>query len=220
MVDFEMVRKHVREVDTPAVCDADKKTRVMSEAIRCRSKNPSLCGPAFTVQCRGDLFPVIRALEEAAPGDVVVVDGGGRELALGGEIFARAALARKLAGIIVDGGYRDVSYVNTCDLPVFSRHVTPMAAVANSLGDLQVPVSCGGVVVSPGDVIIADQEGIVVLDPASAIPVLEAAREVKATEAAVINKVNEGATLVDCLNVAEHYDRLAQGSPSTLRFTP
>src|SRR2546430_8099382 len=113
-----------RTVDTTAICDVDKTTRVLDSAIRLRSANSRIDGPAFTVRCRDDFLPVLRAVEAAAPGDVIVVDGGAREIALAGELFARGAVVRGLGGIIVDAGYRDMAYVSTCQLPVYSRYVT------------------------------------------------------------------------------------------------
>lgn len=218
-LDLAVVRGYLERVDTTAICDAAKQTRVLSDALRCRSREPRLCGPAFTVRCRDDFFPVARAVELAAPGSVIVVDGGGGTTALGGELFARAARVRNLAGLVVDGGYRDLGYVASCPLPVYSRQVTPMAGSAKRLGELQVRISCGGVPVSPGDLVIADIEGIVVLDPATAIDVLAAAAEVKATESRAITSLERGGTLLDCLNVTEHTERLEQGEPTTLRFT-
>src|SRR4051812_39584679 len=123
MTDLDTIRRLAAAVDTTAVCDAARDVRVMSAALRCRSANPVLCGPAVTVRCHEDFLGVIQALEQAGPGDVLVVDGGGRETALAGELFARAALGKGLAGIIIDGGYRDLRFVAGCSLPVYSRHV-------------------------------------------------------------------------------------------------
>jgi 4-hydroxy-4-methyl-2-oxoglutarate aldolase len=205
-------------VDTTALCDGDKATRVMAEAIRPRSASTRVCGPAFTVRCAGDFLPVLRAVETAAPGDVIVVDGGAREIAFGGELFARGALARRLGGIIVDGGYRDIGYVSTCPLPVFSRYVTPMAGTVTQLGELQVPVTCGGVEVRPGDLIMADDEGILVLDPDRADSQLDAAEAVKAAELRLIRRLEAGGTLSDGLNLADHVAALRRGEPSSLAF--
>jgi 4-hydroxy-4-methyl-2-oxoglutarate aldolase len=213
------IRELAAKVDTSAICDVAKDTRVMSPLLRCRSRNPMMCGSAVTVRCRDDFFGVVRAIEHATPGQVVVVDGGGRRVALAGELFARAALARGLAGIIVDGGYRDLAFIASCELPVYSRHVTPMAGTAVQLGVLNEPVSCGGVCVRPGDIVIADRDGIVVLDPATATEHLIAAAQVKATEARVVARLDDGGTLRDCLNVDEHTRRLTDGEPSALRFT-
>src|SRR5256714_3616570 len=155
-----------RTVDTTAICAVDKTTRVLDSAIRLRSANPRIAGPAFTVRCRDDFLPVLRAVEAASPGEVIVVDGGAREIALAGELFARGALARRLGGIIIDGGYRDLAYVSGCELPVYSRFVTPLAGTAVKLGELQIPVTCGGGPGNPGDLSLPAAEGAIGPDPA------------------------------------------------------
>lgn len=207
-----------RAVDTTAICDADKSTRVLDSAIRPRSAEPRIFGPAFTVRCRGDFLAVLRAVETAAPGDVLVVDGGGADIAFAGELFARGALVRGLGGIIVDGGYRDIAYVRGCALPVYSRFVTPMAGTTSQLGQLQIPVRCGGVEVAPGDLILADAEGVIVVDPERIAALLDAAAAVKEAEAKLVVLLAAGATLSDGLNVAEHTAALERGEPSALRF--
>ncbi|MEV6494264.1 RraA family protein [Actinoplanes sp. NPDC051633] len=217
--DLATIRRLAAEVDTTALCDAVADLRVMSPALRCRSANPMLCGPALTVRCRDDFFGVIQAIEQSSAGDVLVVDGGGRETALAGELFARVALAKGLAGIIVDGGYRDMRFIAQCRLPVYSRHVTPRAGTTTRLAAPAETVSCGGVPVHPGDIVIADHDGIVVLDPSRAVDQLTAAAEVMTAEARVVERLTAGTSLADCLNVTEHADRLARGEPSKLRFT-
>ncbi|KJK42892.1 dimethylmenaquinone methyltransferase [Lentzea aerocolonigenes] len=217
MPNTDDLQARFRAVDTTAICDADRTTRVMDSGIRARSAANRIFGPAFTVRCREDFLAVLRAVETAEPGAVIVVDGGGRETALGGEMFARAALVRGLGGVVVDGGYRDMAYVSTCELPVYSRFVTPRAGTASQLGELQVPVTCGGVVVSPGDLVLADDEGLVVLDPLRAGEVLDAALAVKNTEHRVIELLDGGKTLSDAFNVTEHVEALHRGEQSVLR---
>ena len=219
MTDLAEIRRLAADVDTTAICDAARDVFVMSPALRCRSAAPLLCGPAVTVRCRDDFLGVIQAIEHAGAGDVLVVDGGGREAALAGEIFARAALAKGLAGIVVDGGYRDMRFVATCALPVYSRHVTPRAGTTVRPATVNETVTCGGVPVNPGDIVIADLDGIVVLDPARAAAQLTAAAGVTAAEAPVIERLDAGASLGECVNVAEHVAALRRGEPSTLRFT-
>jgi 4-hydroxy-4-methyl-2-oxoglutarate aldolase len=218
-VDLVEVRRLAAEVDTTALCDIAGDVRVMSPALRCRSANPVLCGPALPVRCRDDFLGVIQAIEAAGPGDVLVVDGGGRETALAGELFARFALAKELAGIIVDGGYRDMRYVATSRLPVYSRHVSPKAGTATRLATPGGTVSCGGVPVHAGDIVIADHDGVVVLDPGDAVAHLTAAATVMANETRVVERIAAGAGLSDCVNLAAHTERLARGEPSALRFT-
>ncbi|MFB7716360.1 MULTISPECIES: RraA family protein [unclassified Nocardia] len=207
-----------QSVDTTALCDADKSLRVMDSAIRPRSAGIGILGPAFTVRCQDDFFGALRAIEAAAPGDVVIVDGGSSEIALAGELFARGALVRGLGGIIVDGGYRDIGYVRECELPIYSRFITPMSGSTTELGELQVRVTCGGVPVSPGDMVLADQEGIVVVEPAALDGLLAAAAAVKQAESRVIAKLDAGATLSDCLNIAAHTEALENEAESALTF--
>jgi len=206
------------QVDTTAVADAGPDARAMSAAIAPRSASVRLCAPAFTVRTRRDILAVARAVEAAPAGSVLVVDGGGEEVALSGELFARGALARGLAGIVVDGGVRDVGYLRTCPLPVYSRHVLPRAGTSRDPGEFGVPVTCGGVTVQSGDVVLADVEGVLVLDAASALDRVRAAAAVKATEARAVALLSAGGTLSDCLNLTEHVAALAGGEPSALRF--
>jgi 4-hydroxy-4-methyl-2-oxoglutarate aldolase len=206
------------QVDTTAICDADKTTRVLDSGIRLRSANPRIFGPAYTVRCRDDFLGVLRAIEAAEPGDVIVVDGGGTEIALGGELFARGALVRRLGGIVVDAGYRDIGYVEQCALPVYSRYVTPMAGTTGTPGELQTAISCGGVAVHPGDLVLADHEGLIVVEPAKVRGVLEAAAAIKRAEQAVVDRLDNGQTLSDGLNLDEHVAALERGEPSALRF--
>lgn len=204
---------------TTAVCDTDKSLRFMSPAIVHRSAVAMMRGPAFTVRCDGDFFGALHAVETAAPGDVLIVDGGGQEVAFAGELFARVAEARGLAGIVVDGGYRDMAYVRTSRLPVWSRHVVPMAGTTAKPGRMGEPVSCGGVVVNPGDVVIADEDGLVVLDPSTVDATFAKAAEVVAREERVLAAFAEGKDLRDLLNVDEHAAKLAAGETSALRWS-
>ncbi|MBB5867806.1 RraA family protein [Allocatelliglobosispora scoriae] len=205
-----------RAVDTTAICDADKTVRTMSSAIRPRSAQRRICGTAFTVRCRDDFLAVLRAVETAAPGDVIVVDGGGREIALAGELFARGALVRGLGGIVIDGGYRDMAYISGCDLPVYSRFVTPMAGTVSALGDLQTPVTCGGVTVNPGDIVLADEEGLIVVAPDQVDDLLARAAAVKDAEGRLVARLTAGATLSQVTNLDQHVDTLLRGEPSSL----
>ncbi len=210
--------EHFLRVDTTAICDADKATRVMDVAIRARSARAGIFGPAFTVRFRGDFLGVLRAVEAASPGDVIVVDGGEAQIALAGELCARGALVRGLGGIVVDAGYRDMTFVEGCEIPIYSRFVTPLAGTASKLGELQIPVTCGKVSVNPGDMILADGEGIVVVDPQRIQALLELATVIKETEGRLIQRLNAGFTLSDGLNLQEHVDALTRGEPSSLKF--
>jgi 4-hydroxy-4-methyl-2-oxoglutarate aldolase len=154
----------------------------------------------------------------ASPGDVLVVDGGETSLALAGELVTRTAEIRGLGGIVVDGGYRDMTYVASTDFPVFSRHVSPMAADTRQLGELQVAVTCGGVTIRPGDLVVSDREGIVVIDSTVALATLDAAFRVKTIEQDAIAQFDQARQMADLLNFREHSRLLEEGRLSTLHF--
>ena len=218
MVNYSLLNSYLSDVDTTAISDGNKALRVLSSEIKLRSREPRMCGPAYTVRARRDFFAVALAIERARAGSVIVVDGGGEDIAFAGELFARAAKMRHIAGIIIDGGYRDIGYVSSCDLPIYSRFVTPMAGTTRDLGESNVPITCGGVSVSPEDVVIGDREGVVILSPHEAIPLVEGARKVKEAEMRVIKNLQAGNSLSDCLNIAEHAENLEKGEPSSLKF--
>jgi 4-hydroxy-4-methyl-2-oxoglutarate aldolase len=101
---------------------------------------------------------------------------------------------------------------------MYARWVCPAAGTAQRLGATQQAVSCGGVTVAPGDLVIGDRDGIVVVSEAELLALLDRAEEVQRTEAAVLERLEQGESLLDMLNCAEHWDALEQGRPSQLRF--
>lgn len=119
----------------------------------------------------------------------------------------------------MDGGYRDLGYVRGCPLPVYSRWITPFSRSGTERGEYGVPVSCGGVVVAPGDLVVADAEGMIVLDPAQAEAAIDGAHEVKAAEEKVLAKLAAGAMLSDCLGLEEHAAALDAGLSHRLGFS-
>lgn len=134
-----------------------------------------LHGLAVTVRCRpGDNLMVHKALEVAAPGDIVVVDTCGNATnAVFGELMCHTAVARRLGGIVVDGAIRDVAGIGKLGLPAFSRAVCAGSCDKDGPGEVNVPISCGGVVVMPGDVLVGDDDGVAVVPGDSALQVLE-----------------------------------------------
>jgi regulator of RNase E activity RraA len=136
-----------------------------------------LAGPAFTVWTRsGDNHAVHLALAVARPGDVIVVNGGGDESrALIGEIMGARARTRGIAGFVLDGAARDAAGLAAIDMPVFARSITPAGPYKNGPGYLGRTVAVGGVAVAPGDIIVGDDDGVVVIPRAEAAEILVAA---------------------------------------------
>lgn len=133
-------------------------------------QQPRLFGRAVTALCEPpDFGAVLRALSVLQRGDVLVIAAGGdAHTAMIGEILSGHVRRLGGAGVVCDGAVRDVSTLaGWSDLPVFARHVTPRGPVGTDRGAVNVPVICGGVRVSPGDLIIGDDDGLVALSPAS-----------------------------------------------------
>jgi len=126
---------------------------------------PRVVGPAVTVTVPpGDFVMIAAALKTARPGDVLVVDGrGDTSRAVWGEYFSTWARGLGVAGIVIDGASRDVGGIKSLDFPVFARATTSRKPTINGYGEVNVPVSCGGVCVLPGDIVIGDDEGVIVI---------------------------------------------------------
>jgi regulator of RNase E activity RraA len=124
------------------------------------------------------------AIYRAGPGSVVVVESGDLEYALAGGNVCAVAQRRGIAAFVLDGLIRDLGEVRAAGFPVFGRGIIPIPGTKSGVGALQVPVRCGGVLVAPGDVVVADEEGVVVTPADRAGEVLAAATAKLAAEAA------------------------------------
>jgi RraA family protein len=153
--------------DTPSISDLMNRLYTMSIAItHMTSPRLRLLGPACTVKVYpGDNLLVHKSLDVAQPGDVVVVDAGGSGLtAVLGDLISTKARHRGIAGFVVDGLIRDLPAIRDLgDFPVFARGVTPIGPLHRGPGEINHPISAGGIVVHPGDVIVGDPNGVVVV---------------------------------------------------------
>ena len=128
---------------------------------------PRIAGKAYTVKCHpGDNLMLHAAIYRAAPGDIIVVEAGSLDYAVSGGNVCAIAQKRGIVGFIVDGVIRDIAEVRASKFPVFARGIMPKPGVKETLGSLQQPISCGGVGVNSGDIVVADEEGIVVIPAA------------------------------------------------------
>ncbi|MFJ3417218.1 RraA family protein [Streptomyces sp. NPDC086082] len=174
-----------QDVPTTTLADLLGHAQVLDLGIRSLwSPVPRLAGPAFTVRCPpGDNLMLHAAIHRAAPGSVVVVESGDVEYALAGGNVCAVAQRRGIAGFVVDGVIRDVGEVREAGFPVFGRGVVPIPGVKEAVLPLNERVRCGGVAVDPGDVVVADEDGVVVVPGARRAEVLAGARERLAKEA-------------------------------------
>jgi 4-hydroxy-4-methyl-2-oxoglutarate aldolase len=217
-VDLEELTRRLAPLDTACLCDAAPAVRALDPAIRPLTDAPKLVGTAFTVTCRLDFLPVLKALREARAGDVLVVDAAGGPRAVAGELFATEAARKGMAGIVVDGAVRDSAGIRRIGLPVYARRVHPRAGGSVAVASHQVPVRCGGVMVHPGDLVVGDGDGVVVASREELERILPAAERIQAAEAAVLEAMARGESLFRHLNLDEHDDRLGRGEESSLRL--
>lgn len=168
------------------LADAMSRDQVMEIGIRpLWQPMPRIAGPACTVRCApGDNLMLHAAIYRAAPDSVIVVEAGDVDYAVSGGNVCAVAQRRGIAGLVVDGVIRDLAEVREARFPVFARGVIPIPGGKRELGVLNGPVCCGGVRVAPGDMVVADEEGIVVVPAARLDTVLEAARARAAKDAA------------------------------------
>jgi|SRR6185369_5863709 len=154
----------------------------------------AMAGCAFTVRTRpGDNLAIHQALELVGPGDVLVVDGGGDESrALVGEIMLNIAKYRGAAGYVIDGAIRDADALKENDFPIFARSAIHRGPYKSGPGEINVPVSIGGMVVAPGDIVIGDGDGVVAFSQAVAPKLLEAVKAQIEREANTLVAIREG----------------------------
>jgi regulator of RNase E activity RraA len=154
----------------------------------------TMAGTAVTARSRGgDNLTYLRALEFCRPGDVLVVDAGGDlNNAVVGGILSFYAAHIGVAGVVIDGAIRDVAEIRSREFPVYARGVTHRGPYKDGPGEINVPVSVGGMVVNPGDVVVGDQDGLMAFAGDEAELLIEKARAHLATEAATIRAMKEG----------------------------
>lgn len=172
-LDFPRLQEDIIEMfsdfDTPDISDMMNRLYAFDAGIRCLTgPNHRLVGHACTVKVfPGDNLMMHKALDVARPGDVIVVDARASTMnAVLGDLISMKAQSRRIAGVIVDGYVRDLPAILKLDFPVFARGTTPIGPLHRGPGEINYPVCCGGVVVNPGDIVIADQAGIVIVPKA------------------------------------------------------
>ena len=160
------------------VYEAAGRTGALASYLRPLHPGTRLFGRALTVRCQpGDNLTLHAAVAAAQPGDVIVADAAGfTEAGHWGEVLTVAAMQRGVAGLVIDGGVRDVAAAAKRGFPVYARGVSMKAAVKEVLGTIGERIICAGALVSPGDLVLGDDDGVVVVRPDRAAEVLAAAQ--------------------------------------------
>lgn len=196
--DFKRADKNLVELfkDLPVanIDDCMNRTAAVDPMIKPLNKTP-LLGTAFTVKVpEGDNLMFHKAMDMAQAGDVIVIDAGGDiNRAIFGELMITYCRSRGIAGVIVDGSVRDADALAEMDIAIYAKGVTPNGPYKNGPGEINTPISFGGKVVSPGDIIVGDGDGIAVIKPEEAEYIAAQTRKVSGKEQGIMDEIlNEG----------------------------
>ena len=205
-------QKRLMKCGTGPISDALGKGGAMDHGMRPWSGNAKMAGPAYTAQVHtADILMVSKALAECPAGHVLVIDGHGeRNTALWGGLTTLSAHLKGLAGVVIDGAIRDLVDIRASQLPVFARAVVPNAGGAEYVGKLQVPVACGGTVVNPGDWLVGDDDGVVVIPAAQLEETLEKAERIVRAEKKIAKAIRSGVEVATLLQVDELLEEKAK----------
>ena len=173
----------------------------LSSAIKPIAKGMTVAGPAFTVKSppQNNLW-LHRAISKTSPGDVLVVDVGGHyEAGYWGEIMTVAAQARGIAGLVIEGSVRDADQIEALGFPVFARglSIRGTGKDVDRPGALNEPLPFGDVIVAPGDLVVGDADGVVVIPKDRVHDVLAKSQEREDKEAAIMERLRKGETTLD-----------------------
>jgi regulator of RNase E activity RraA len=204
----------IAALPTTQLADCGGPVAVVGPAIGRVAGGADFCGPALTVWTRpGDILFVLKAPDLARPGDVLVVDGGGRtDAAVLGDIVSGVLSRAGVVGTVVDGAVRDVEGIDEVGTPTFARGAHPATGSNDGPGAINVTVQVGGVVVRPGDVVRGDASGIVVVPREHLDEVAALGRAVDERETVWLATIREGATLSAATGIDEVIRRKRQGA--------
>lgn len=182
------------------VYEAQGQTGLMDVIMRPIQQGAAICGPAVTVICpAGDNLMVHAAVECCQPGDILVVttEGESNRHGMLGDLLARSLMGRGVRGVIMDAGVRDTARLREMGFPVWSSAVVCTGTTKNKAGWVNAPAVCAGAIVEPGDLIVADDDGVVVVKRADIPSALEKSRAREKKEEGTVQKIEAGLLGVD-----------------------
>jgi len=217
-MDTAIVLDRLKELSTTSLVDAAAALRALPASLRPVVPGRRLAGRVVTARANRDLMSVLAALREAGPGDVLVVDAGGEDRAVAGELFATEAQRRGVAALVLLGRSRDTATLARLSIPVWSTGFAPNAYPAQALPETGIRLYLEGVRVEPGELIVGDDDGLVVGTPEEFAAAVDAAAAIEAREKDLQARLLGGASLFDVLNYDEHLAALRDGRPGGLTF--
>jgi len=195
----------LQQYPSSIVSDAMQRFGALDSGIRPLGGNTNFCGPAITVdEVEGGNGTIHLALSYVKPGDVLMINTRGIETrAVWGGILTIAAEVKSLAGVVVDGVVRDSEDIANSSLPVFGRGFSPAGPHKDWLGRMNTPTAVGGIAVCPGDIILGDTDGVVVVPYADLHEVLERCKQIALKEIELVKRIKSGEDTKDLLGLDE-----------------
>ena len=171
--------ERLNKFTVPELCDGMDLFRAMDYQVKPMVTTQKIIGPAITLQLTlGDSLLVPKAIEVAQTGDIIVIDAKGScNNAVWGDNRSRVANALGIAGVVIDGAFRDIEENEAIGFPIYARANTGGRSTRCAKGEINVPIACGGVSVRPGDIIVGDRNGVVVIPLEHAEEIIQAAQE-------------------------------------------
>jgi 4-hydroxy-4-methyl-2-oxoglutarate aldolase len=194
---------------TCAISDCMGRFNAMTSDMRPLFEGIRLVGTAVTVKTiASDLAAAFKAIDVCQPGDIVVIDSHGSiNTAFWGENMTMSALNRGVVAAVIDGACRDVEEIRRLRFPVICKGIVPNVGAVAGYGDVNVPIQCAGVAVSPGDVVVVDGNGVVVVPKVEAAAILDKAQRLLETEHVLQEKIKGGATIGELVDIDEVFKR-------------
>ncbi len=189
----------LRRVSTPNISDAMHRKGAMKN-IHSICRGTKAVGRAVTVQTfEGDWAKSVEAIDVAKQGDVIVIYNGSPHVAPWGELATLSCINKGVAGVVIDGAVRDVDDIRRLNFPVFSASIMPNAGEPKGFGEINAEIQCGGQVVKPGDFIVGDDNGVVVIPKERGYEVARRAVEVEKNERRIRDEIKRGKTLSEVM---------------------
>jgi 3-hexulose-6-phosphate synthase/6-phospho-3-hexuloisomerase len=197
----EELKKTFLAVSTPNISDAMHRHPCLA-GILPLFEGLKMAGPAVTVRAfPGDWAKPVQAIETAGEGDVLVIEARGRGPALWGELATESALNRRLGGIVVDGAIRDVPEIRGHRFPAFTKLITSEAGEPKGMGEINIPIQCAGQTVMPGDWIVGDDNGVMVIPRGRAVEIANRAMGVLELENRLREEIRAASTLSEVMEL-------------------
>lgn len=202
---YQDIKEELLQHGTSTLCEASKLPCALDYAIRPVWSGAAVAGPAYPLRCAPcDNLAIHIAVDAAPQGSVLVVDASGYVAGYWGEVLTVAAEARGITGIIIDGGLRDIDALERRKFPAFARGIGMRGTVKFHAPSVGEPIVIAGVAIAPGDLVVADTDGVLALPQAEVARTLTAARQRTEKEAVSMKRLLAGETTLDMLGLSQH----------------